>query len=180
MINIDSVLTLAKSFTTKVAKDESGLAVTLVTLKFTGLQIARDVLDELLGMPVGWCSGALFDEQGAPLRRFGIRVYGHSHRASGTIKGTKPSESLKLLQADLEDIDGAVIPLGAIIEGSLTWAARGDEVEDLSPLLGKACTAKWEITTEESGDLFRQSAATAHASRVTQQVLDGLKRGHSD
>lgn len=177
MITIDSVLTLAKSFTAKSTKGASGELVTVGQVKFDDLQVDRDALDELVGMPVGWCRGALYDEQGAPLRRFGVSVYGRMLRVSGTIAGTKPHQVLSLLQADLEDIELRCVPLGALLGGKLTWAARGDEVEDVSELLGRICNAKWEITDGESDDMFRpQSTAAARATEITQQFLDRAGR----
>jgi hypothetical protein len=178
MIRIDSVLTLAKSITAKTTKDGSGMPVTIAQVKFADMLVDRDALDELLGVPLGWCRTCLYDEQGAPLRRFGLQVFGRTLRVSGTVTGTKPGETLSLLQADLDDTELRCVPLGALMNGVLTWAARGDEVEDVSELLGRLCSARWEITDGEPGDMFRPtSIAGAKATEITQQVLDGLKRG---
>jgi len=175
MIQLETVCTIAKTFTAKAEKDESGAPTTTAKIKFADLKIDRDQIDELLGEPVGWCHTALFDEQGAPRRRYGITVFGRTLRVSGTIAGMKPQGTLSLLQAELSDVHLALVPLGAIVEGTLTWCARGDEVEDCSDLLGKACVARWEITDAEAADLFAPtSRAGAKATMETQRIIDGL------
>lgn len=177
MIKIQTTLTLAKSMTAKSVKDDSGQMVTVALVKFADMQIDREMLDELLGMPIGWCRGALYDEQGAPLRRFGVSVYGRTLRVSGAIKGTRNEGTLALLQAELDDCDARCVPLGALIDGRLTWAARGDEVEVISELLGKECLAEWEITDDGTDDMFRaQSQAAASATHATQSILQSLGR----
>jgi hypothetical protein len=177
MIKIDSILEVAKSFSAKATKDEAGVGTTIAQIKFSGLPVDRDCIDELLGMPVGWCRGALFDEQGAPLRRFGVSVYGRSLRVSGNISGPKRMPSLPLLQAELTDGSLTLVPLGAVFEGTLTWGARGDEVSDVSELLGKTCAAVWEITDGEQPDMFSAtSKAAAQATTVVQRYMDGLGR----
>ena len=177
MIKIDTICKVSKTFTAKADKDESGMPTTTAKIKFSELQVDRDTIDELLGEPIGWCQQTLFDEQGAPRRRYGLTVYGREHRVSGTIGGVKAKQALSLLQADLTDVHLTLIPLGAMVEGTLSWCARGDEVEDLADLLGESCAAHWEITEGEQGDLFAPtSKAAASATTETQRIIDGL--GH--
>lgn len=178
MINIDTVLKLGKSMTTKATKDDAGVPTTVCITKFAELQIDRDSIDELIGMPVGWCSTHLFDEQGAPVRRFGVSVYGRSMRVSGGISGPKGHPTLPLLQAELTDAHLTLMPLGAIVEGTLTWSARGDEIEDITGLQGAVCAAKWEVTDGEQADLFSPtSTAAANATTTTQRIMGQLGRG---
>ena len=175
MIRIDSVCTLAKSLTAKSVKDDSGVPTTIAQLKFSELQVDRDSVDELLGMPVGWCRGTLYDDQGAPLRRFGVAVFGRVHRVSGGLSGPKEHQTLSLLQAELEDVYLRLTPLGALAEGKLTWAARGDEVEDVSEILGTVVRARWEITDGGQDDLFNPtSPGAARATETVQQALGKL------
>jgi hypothetical protein len=178
MIQLDSILTLAKSMTTKVVKDDSKLPVVVCVMKFSGLEIRdRDTVDELLGMEIGWCRDKLYDEQGAPRKRFGLTVFGQCHRVSGTVAGRKASEVLKLLQAEVTEIHLSLIAQGAVAEGTLTWAARGDEVEDLEKLLGQVCTVKWEITNEGQDDMFDpRGKGASEAARETQRTLDELAK----
>lgn len=178
MININTILELGKTFTAKAAKDDAGVPTTEARLKFKGLQVDRDSLDELLSTPVGWCQKTLFDEQGAPLRRFGVSVFGRLLRVSGVISGPKDEPTQRLLQAELSDAYLTLIPLGALVEGTLTWGARGDEVEDCSELLGRTCTARWEITDGGQADMFSPtSQAAANATTTTQRIIDGLGKG---
>lgn len=176
MIKIDTILELAKSLTAKAIKDESGAPTTVAQVKFSDLKVDRDTVDELLGEAIGWSRAALYDEQGAPRKRYGITVYGRMLRVSGAISGPK-NETLALLQAELSDTYLTLIPLGAMVEGKLTWSARGDEVESVDPLLGKTCTAKWEITDGDQADMFSPtSSAAAKATTATQRIIDGLGR----
>ncbi len=177
MIKIDSVCSIAKTFTARADKDESGAPTTTAKLKFSELYVDRDTVDELLGEPIGWCQGTLFDESGAPRRRYGITVYGRLLRVSGTVTGPKDRPTLALLQAELSDLYLTLIPLGALLEGTLTWAARGDEVEDCADLLGKTCAASWEVTDGGQADLFDPtSKAGAAASAETDRILSGMGR----
>jgi hypothetical protein len=177
MIKLDTVLNVGKTFTAKATKDESKVPVTVAQIKFSDLQIDRDTIDELLGETIGWCRGALYDDLGAPRKRYGITVFGRAWRVSGGISGPKQQPTLPLLQAELSDAYLTLMPLGALLEGKLTWSARGDEVEDISELLGNLCTAKWEITEGEQADLFAPtSSAAAAATTKVQQIIDGLGR----
>lgn len=179
MIKLDTICDLAKTLTTKATKDESGTPTTVCQVKFSDLKVDIDTVDELLGEAVGWSRAALYDQQGAPRKRYGLTVYGRNLRVSGGISGPK-NQTLALLQAELSDTHLTLIPLGAMVEGKLTWSARGDEVEDVDPLLGKTCGAKWEITDGDQADMFSPtSSAAARATSDTQRIIDGLGRGQS-
>lgn len=178
MISLHTVCKVAATFTAKAEKDESGAPTTTAKVKFSELKVDRDTIDELLGEPIGWCQTALFDEQGAPRRRYGLTVFGRELRVSGTIHGPQGKPTLNLLQATLSDVYLALMPLGAIVEGTLTWAARGDEVEDVAELLGKVCAAQWEITDGAQADMFSPtSKAAARATSETQSIIGRLGKG---
>lgn len=177
MIKIDTICNIAKTFTAKAETDESGAPTTTAKVKFSDLQISIDTVDELLGEAVGWARATLYDPQGAPRRRYGITVFGRSSRVSGGISGPKGQPTLALLQAELTDVYLTLIPLGAMVEGTLTWGARGNEVEDVADLLGRTCSAKWEITDGEQADMFAPTSRAAAAStEMTQRILDNLKK----
>lgn len=177
MIKVDTVCDVSKTFAAKATKDESGAPTTVAHIKFSNLQIDRDTIDEILGEDIGWCSKTLFDAHGAPRRRYGITVFGRTLRVSGSISGPKAESSLPLLQAELTEGYLTLIPLGAMFEGKLTWAARGDEVSDVNDLLGKTCSANWEITDGDQADMFSPtSSASASATTATQRIIDGLGR----
>ncbi|MGC8519829.1 MAG: hypothetical protein ACP5P4_15120 [Steroidobacteraceae bacterium] len=177
MIKLETVCEVAKTFTAKADTDESGAPTTTAKLKVRDLRIDRDTIDELLGEPIGWCQSALFDEAGAPRRRYGIMVFGRAMRVSGTISGPQGQPTLSLLQAELSDVRLTLIPLGALVEGTLTWAARGDEVEDCADLLGKLCAALWEITDGGQADMFDPtSRAGAAANSETARIISQIGR----
>lgn len=175
MIKFTTICNVSKTFTARANKDESGAPTITSQVKFSDLQVDRDTIDELLGEAVGWCRSTLFDDQGAPRKRYGITVFGRALRVSGGISGPKGKPTLALLQAELSDVYLTLIPLGAMVEGTLTWCARGDEVEDVSDLLGRTCTAAWEITDGDQADMFSPtSRGAAAANAETQRILGGL------
>jgi hypothetical protein len=144
MLKIDSICNLAKSFKTGVKKD-AGAKTVKCTLSFSDCPIDRDSGDELLGMSIGWLTATHFDEQGAPLKRFTLSNREAAFRVSATIKGVKGEGALVLLQADLSNVEITLTTNGVILDGTFTWEAAGDEVEDLVPLLDKTCLFVAEV-----------------------------------
>jgi len=89
----------------------------------------------------------------------------------------KPNQALVLLQAELEEVWLQLMPSGALAEGTLTWAARGDEIEDVSEILGTVVRAVWEITDGGQDDMFDpQAPGAARATQATQDILEKLGR----
>lgn len=178
MIKLDTVLELGKSLAVKATKDDTKQRIVIASVKFAGLSVDRDAIDELIGKPVGWCSRVLFDDQGAPVGHYSLGVLGRLWRISGSIAGGHREGSLPLLQAELTDLTLSLVPLGAVAEGTLTWASRGDEAEDVNDLLGNTCKAVWEITDAGQDDLFApRSAAAASATSSTQSILANMGKG---
>ena len=121
---------------------------------------------------------SFYDESGAPLRRFFLGVRDREWRVSGGLNGPKPGEALVLLQADLEKVEITLIPNGALLDGTLTWAARGDEVEDVSSILGTEVRAVWEITEGGQADMFdAQSPGATRARAETDDIIANLGKG---
>lgn len=179
MIKLDTVLELGKSLAVKATKDTSKQRIVIATVKFTGLPVDRDVIDEFMRKPVGWCSTVLFDEMGAPIGHYSIGVLGRAWRVSGSIAGGHRENTLPLLQAELTDLTLSLVPLGAVAEGTLTWASRGDEADDVNDLLGNTCKAVWEITDGAQDDLFNPtSAQAAHATDATQRIVGNLGKSN--
>jgi hypothetical protein len=180
MIRIDSICTVGKSLSAKLVKADDQEAVTC-RMKFESLEIDRDTLDELLGMPVGWCTRSLYDAQGAPIRRFGITVNGRDLRLSGTLSGPREGEKLTLLQAQIEKLKATLTALGAQVEGVLMWPAKGDEVEDIEKLFGKVVKFVAEVTDGEQDDMFNPQHPNAATSRKElDKALAGMTRPKGD
>jgi hypothetical protein len=178
MIKLDTVCELGKTIKATAKKDDKGVPTTIATIRFTDLKVDRDVVAELLTMPLPWVLSSFYDESGAPLRRFFLGVRDRQWRVSGGLNGPKPGEGLVLLQADLEKVEMTLVPNGALLEGTLTWAARGDEIDDISPILGTTVRAVWEITEGGQADMFdAQSAGAMRATATTQDILAGLGKG---
>src|SRR5438105_1650289 len=161
MIKLDTVLELGKALAVKATKDDAKARAVIAMVKFTGLPIDRDTIDELMRKPGGWCQKVLFDELGAPIGHYSIGVLGRSWRVSGSIAGGHREGTLPLLQAELTDLTFSLVPLGAVAEGTLTWASRGDEADDANDLLGNTCRAVWEITDGGQEDLFNPTSPAA-------------------
>jgi hypothetical protein len=171
---LDTVLTLAKSFTTKITK-EGGQEITVCEIKFSGMPIQRDVVDPMLGMPFGWAALALYDEQGAPLNRLTISSYRSALRVTGRIVGPRNEPVLALIQAALSDIEVGLMDKGGIVAGKLSWKARGDEVEDADQLLGKVCLAEFEITDGDQADMFERNKRLMETSgAIASSMLDRM------
>lgn len=178
MIKLDTVCNLASTFSAKGKKDKDGVPTTIGKIKFDDLQVDRDVIAQLVSMPLDWVMRSFYDEQGTPTRRFFLGVRNREWRVSGGLNGPKPGQALVLLQADLESVELDLIPNGALMCGTLTWAARGDEVEDLSGILGTQVRALWEITDAQQGDMFdAQSTGAMQATAATQSILAQLGKG---
>jgi hypothetical protein len=177
MIKLDTVCDLSANFNAKSKKDREGVPATIGKITFTDLQIDRDVIAALIDMPLDWVLKSFYDDQGAPTRRFFLGVRDRRWRVSGGLNGPKPGQALVLLQADLEKVELDLIPNGALMCGRLTWAARGDEVEEIAPILGTAVRALWEITDSAQPDMFDpQTGAAARATAAVNQILGNL--GH--
>lgn len=163
--------------TTKTTKGDGGEDLILCSLKYTGMPVQREHLDELLGMPFGWASLALYDDQGAPYRGLAISATRESLRVTGTISGPRGEPRLALVSATLSDVESALISLGAVTGGTLIWAARGDEVEDVAQLLGKICRAEFQVTDGEQDDLFQQRKRMMEvAGQGAIAILDQMRR----
>lgn len=160
MINLDTVLELGKTFSAKSEKDDDKHEIVRAHVKFTALAVDRDTCDELIGtVPLGWTSSVLFDGMGAPIARLTLSLDDRQLKVTGSIRGANDEGSLPLMQAALTDIEITLVKLGAWVSGSLAWQAKGDEVEDVTDLLGKTCKAIWRITSEEQQDMLRSAVA---------------------
>jgi hypothetical protein len=167
---LETICQVAKSLKTGVAKD-GAVETVECELKFASLPVPRDVMDELLGLPIGWSAAALFDDQGAPLRLMSISVEGRALRVTGKISGPGGDPSLVLLQAELTEIACGLCNLGGVVEGKLTWPAKGDEVEDVMELLGKTCRVEWQVSDGKADDMFPASPS------VTREAIRKIIQG---
>ena len=66
MIHIKSTATLAKAFQVRREKTDDESEHVIAHLKIGDCLVDRDQLDEIIGLPVGWSTGALFDDLGGP------------------------------------------------------------------------------------------------------------------
>ena len=129
-------------------------------LKFSELFVDRDVFDELCRQPIGWHQ-AFYDDLGAPVGALEISLPGRAWSVTGSINaGPNRPERLNLLEATLSKVTLTLTKLGVLVGGSISWKARGDEVEDLADFLGTLAAVEWRITDGDQQDLLANSPAT--------------------
>ena len=183
-IHLKTVATLAKSFAVKREKTGEDTESVVAHLKFGECLIDRDQLDELLGQPIGWSTASLYDDLGAPLARITLALNASNWSASGLVRGGDKigDPLLKLKDAEIDSIALELAPLGALLSAQLSWAAEGDEVDDIADMLGKIVTFDLVLTNGGQGDLLSPLLGPGITS-VEIQDGDGktiLKRSRRD
>jgi len=148
-IEIETVATIGKSLNVKREKGDDDIEVCIAHLKFSNAFVQREVLDQLLGMPIGWSQVSLFDEQGAPFQRLEITPNKFAANITGKITGVENNHGLTLKQADLSAVVLSLYDKGAILSGEISWSIAGDETSDTESLLGRLC--KLHAVVQDSG-----------------------------
>lgn len=171
MIEIKSVAQLAKSLSVKREKDAADDTVVVCHLKFADLFVEREVVDELCKQPLGWHQ-AFYDDLGAPVGALELSLHGRAWSVTGVIKaGPNRPAQLSLLEASLSKVALELAKLGALVSGAVSWTARGDEVEDLTELLGGLVAVEWRLTDGRQADLLAPNPATEFC-RSMQRLAD--------
>lgn len=173
MIEISSTCTLGKSLSVKrekVGNSDDGERV-IAHLKFAELFVQRDVIDDLCKRPIDWAAMSLFDDQGAPLALIELGLPASEWTAQGALAGPGGKPSLALVGAKLTGVVIALTPLGALVSGALSWEARGDEVEDVTDLLGKEVKIEIDLSDGGQQDLLAPLRETAAAHGVTSMTM---------
>lgn len=170
MIRITSTATLAKSFSVKREKTDDESEHVVAHLKISDCLVDRDQLDEIIGLPVGWSTGALFDELGAPLARLTLGLARRELLFNGVIKGGEKSTDpkLKLKDAEISGITLELTKLGALLGCSLSWLAAGDEVDDIADMLGAICAVDCVL----SGSGQQELLGVVRAVKTLQDLSD--------
>ena len=171
-IDIRSTATLSKSLAVKREKRDDSTEVVVCTLGLTDLFVDRDQLDELLSLPIGWSPAHCYDEGGAPLAPMSMTPHRGEWTASGVLSGGERPRSggIKLNTADVSALVLDLTKLGALAALKLTWDAMGDEVEDLTELLGRECSVVLVLSDGGQGDLLRPAAwGNLHCRRAAAQ-----------
>ena len=155
-IQINATCEVAKSFSVKREKIDDGTEIVVAHLKVADVMLDREQIDEIVGLPIGWSQSALFDDQGAPYRRFTIGVPRTDLAATGVIRGGRDDDgpSLTLRDAELSAITLDLTTLGALLSCGLAWRAAGDEVDDIADLLGKLCAFSVSLVDGGQRDLL--------------------------
>lgn len=159
MIHLNTVATLGKTFSAKREEaSKDGPQEVVAHLKFSGLFVTRDIIAALCRQPADWPDQALYDELGAPRFKCSIALLDRKFSCTGTIRGPDENQSLTLLQANLTGIEVTLTELGGQVAGALSWTAKGDEVEDVTELLGAVCKVEARLTDGEQQDLLKDAA----------------------
>jgi hypothetical protein len=173
-IHINATCQVAKSFSVKREKQADDSETVVAHLKVGEIMLDRDQLDELCAQPIGWSAGALFDEFGAPRAHLSLVLTPRGKvTLSGVVDGgKKPADPrLKLKDADVGSIMLDLTKLGAMLSCQLSWAAAGDEVDDIADMLGKTCNIVAVLEDGGQGDLL--DSAVRNIGRLAQQ--DGIE-----
>lgn len=168
MIEINSTATLGKSLSVKREKVGDEGERVIAHLKFAETFVDRDVIDDLCGRPIGWARMSLFDEMGAPVALLELGLPTREWQAAGGVSDPSGA-SLPLGRATLSAVTLALTPLGALLSGQLSWQARGDEVEDLTDMLGREVTIVLSLNDGGQQDLLEQLRAGGVTSMTIQR-----------
>ncbi len=167
-IEINNTVEVAKAFGVGRRK-RAGIVETIAKLKFEGLFIDREYSDEMLGLPIA-ATALLYSPDGLPVSAVTIGRKHIVYQFAGVISGNKNREEQITLAKDTE-VTGAELQLvdkGALLSAQLVWKVRGDEVEDLEPLLGQTCMLNGLIVLPDQIDAFAQ--AKDEVERVLRKV----------
>lgn len=168
-IEINTTTEVAKSFGVKRRKHAGGLQ-TVATLKFANVFVDREYSDEMLGLPIQ-ATALLYGEDGVPVSAVTIGRKHIVYQFAGVITGNRNKDEQIKLAKDTEvgKCELQLVPNGALLSGQLMWPVRGDEVEDLEPLLGTTALLNGVIVLPEQIDAFDQAKGTVD------RVLDKFK-----
>lgn len=157
-MKLTTIVTIGKSLSIKCEKSEAGES-TVAHLKFGEMFIQREQINEIAGQRPGWAETSFFDEQGAPLGHWCLSLSGTALFVTGKIRGKNAAQSLCLVDSNMSGIKIALIPLGAMLYGNLSWQISGDEVGDIEPLLGRECSAELTLSDGGQKDMLKEGAA---------------------
>ena len=158
-VRIEATAEIGKTFSAKAEKVGDDL-VTVAHLKFSELSIPREAVDLLIGWPEGMSAQRLYSELGEPLAYFGVDLSASDYTVGGSIRGNAETGEKLVIPpaATLSGVKLALVPLGALLSGELSWKAAGDEVADAEPLLGKRCMASLTIFGPVQVDWVKDAA----------------------
>jgi hypothetical protein len=180
MIHLKSTAKLAKSFSVKREKTDDDSEHVVAHLKIADCLVDRDQLDELLGLPKGWSTGALYDDFGAPLSRLTLSVARRELLFTGVLRGGEKSmdPKLKLKDAEISGITLELTKLGALLGCQMSWAAAGDEVDDIADMLGTICALDAVFSSSGQQDLLGVVTAVKQLQKIAER--DGTAMTLSD
>lgn len=158
-MKISTILTLGPGLTIKREKGDDGDARTLAHLKFTGLVVKREEVNELAGQQPGWCETCFYDELGAPLGDWTLTLADREFTVSGEITDHGGRHRLRIAEAQLDKLAITFTSIDAVLSGQLSWLVAGDEAGDAEPLLGQTCAVALTLTDGGQQDMLKERAA---------------------
>lgn len=150
-VTIRDECVLGKVLSVKREKEESQEFLRC-HLALAGLFIPSASINTLCSQPRKWIEQSCFDDLGAPRLRLALELADTALFVSGTIRRGegKDKQELRLRQgATISGIRLELVPQGANLTAKFTWDTAGDEADDVSELLGRACIA--DLTIEDAG-----------------------------
>ncbi len=151
---VDSIAEIGKSLAAKREKRDDAAGdkqeIITCTLKLTELQITREHVDQLCGALMG---ARLWGDDGIPVVHCEIALTNPGRvEFTGHIGGKEAR--LPLMQAQVRDIVVTPCAMAALMACTLRWEARGDEVEDITDVLGRLCNIEGAFSDGQQLGLF--------------------------
>lgn len=185
-IEFSSVCKCPKNFKTAV-EEEEGLEQLMVSVKLKGIFLTPEQLSVMLGYEVDFVARNMLDEAGCPIRRVKLCVpkdrtlemTGGLVKVGGKTKAVIPAARVEKVSAMLNDPreeakDEYANQPGAIVEMTLTWRARMDELNTLGAMLNHECALEACVTDGGQTDMFTKRSAGER--QAADHVNDALKR----
>ena len=122
-MKLNATADIAKSFTARREKaEEDADSNVSCSLKFSELAVAREEIDELIGLPEG-LAARLYDDLGAPLAPLTLSNKKRALEVTGRVSFNASKLTLAS-SCELTDVAVTLKELGGLLEGTLTWSAR--------------------------------------------------------
>lgn len=157
----NGIATIAKGFTQKREKRADDTEAVFGHLKFSKLEVTREIIDELRKRPIGHTQKHDFNTHGLPISFDVINLEPRDLSLTGSVTGTQHEDGVSFNTARLESVTLELCKLGAWMSGEIIWELAGDESGDLVPLHGNECKVNWVIQDARQEDLVDRAGQAA-------------------
>lgn len=178
-MKLNATAEITKNFNAKRGKeDKKGESIVMCSLKFSALMVTRDEGADLVGLKPE-IMALFYDELGAPHAAFTVSTKKRILGLTGVVSFNTSRLTLGK-DSQLADIEVTLKSLGALLEGTLQWSARGDEVEDVAELLGRTCLLELDVSGPVQKDLFKDAKPDANGEGTEEPAKPKRKSARRD